>query len=335
MRRSARPRRRLLTTRSRSSRGARERDEGGAPGAVDCAGMDPQLSALLASAPPYPRRIVCLTEETTEILYRIGAGDLVVGISSFTVRPKEARTKPRVSTFLDADFGKILDLRPDLVLGFSDLQADLAKELARRSVPVMLFNQRSLAEILQTVRVVGALVGRAEAGDALARELEQGLDRLATAARALPRRPRVFFEEWPDPLISGIRWVSELVEVLGGEDVCRESRAGKEASGRIFDPAEVARRDPEAVIASWCGKKVKRAVIAGRPGWGEVRAVRDDQIYEISSSLILQPGPAALTDGAREMARILAAVASGERLRAWREGEPRRAEPPPRRPPDF
>ncbi|MCK6461858.1 MAG: cobalamin-binding protein [Planctomycetes bacterium] len=295
--------------------------------------MDARLERLLASAPPYPRRIVCLTEETTEILYRIGAGDLVVGISGYTVRPKEARGKPRVSTFLDADFGRILALEPDLVLGFSDLQADLAKELARRSVPVVLFNQRSIAEILQTVRVVGAIAGRAEAADALARELEQGLDHLAAGARALPRRPRVFFEEWPDPLISGIRWVSELVELAGGEDVCAESRAGKEAKGRIFDPLEVARRDPEAVIASWCGKKVKRDAIRGRPGWDDVRAVRDDQIYEIRSAVILQPGPAALTDGARELSRIVAAVARGERLPAWRDGEPRRAEPPPRRPP--
>jgi iron complex transport system substrate-binding protein len=296
--------------------------------------MDPRLAEMLAAAPPYPRRIVCLTEETTEILYRIGAGDLVVGISGYTVRPKEARKKPRVSTFLDADFGKILELGPDLVLGFSDLQAELAKELAKRSVPVVLFNQRSLGEILQTVRVVGAIAGRAEPAEALARELEAGLDRLATEARALPRRPRVFFEEWPHPLISGIRWVSELIEVVGGEDVCKESRAGKEASGRIFDPSEVARRDPEAVIASWCGKKVKKGAIRARPGWGNVRAVLDDQIYEIRSALILQPGPAALTDGAREMARIVAAVARGERLRAWRDGEPRRAEPPPRRPPD-
>ncbi len=295
--------------------------------------MDPRLAELLASAPPYPRRIVCLTEETTEILYRIGAGDLVVGISGYTVRPKEARTKPRVSTFLDADFGRILELEPDLVLGFSDLQAELGKELAKRSVPVVLFNQRSLAEILQTVRVVGAIAGRAEAADALARELEGNLDRLATGARALPRRPRIFFEEWPDPLISGIRWVSELIEVVGGEDICAESRARKEAKGRIFDPLEIARRDPDAVVASWCGRKVKRDAIRARPGWKDVRAVREDQIYEIRSALILQPGPAALTDGARELHRIVEAVARGERLPAWREGEPRRAEPPPRRPP--
>ena len=293
--------------------------------------MDPRLAELLATAPPYPRRIVCLTEETTETLYRIGAGDLVVGISGYTVRPKEARAKPRISTFLEADFGEILGLKPDLVLGFSDLQADLARELAKRGVPVMVFNQRSIAEILQAVRVIGALAGRAEPADALARELVTGLEHIAAKARALPRRPRVFFEEWPDPLISGIRWVSELVEVAGGEDVCAESRASQGAQGRICDPGDVARRDPEVVVASWCGKKVKRALIVARPGWEGVRAVRDDQIYEISSSLILQPGPAALTDGVAELHAILAAVARGERLPAWREGEPRRAAAPPRR----
>lgn len=254
-----------------------------------------------------------MTEETTETLYRIGAGDLVVGVSGYTVRPKEARKKPRISTFLEADFGRILELKPDLVLGFSDLQADLARELVKRGVPVMVFNQRSLAEILQAVRVIGALAGRAEPADALARELEAHLERVAAAARELPRRPRVFFEEWPDPLISGIRWVSELIEVAGGEDVCAESRASQGAQGRIYDPREVARRDPEVVVASWCGKKVKRAAIIARPGWEGVRAVLDDRIHEIPSALILQPGPAALTDGVDELSRIVAAVARGDR----------------------
>jgi iron complex transport system substrate-binding protein len=289
------------------------------------------LRRLLDAAPPYPRRIVCLTEETTETLYRIGAGDLVVGVSGYTVRPKEARKKPRISTFLDADFERILELKPDVVLGFSDLQADLARELAKRGVPVMVFNQRSIAEILQAVRVIGAIAGRAEGADALARELEGGLERIAEEGRGLPRRPRVFFEEWPDPLISGIRWVSELIEVAGGEDVCAESRASQAAKGRIYDAEEVARRDPEVVVASWCGKKVKRDAIVARPGWEGVCAVRDDQIYEISSALILQPGPAALTDGVGELHAIIASVAKGERLPAWRDGEPRRAAPPRKR----
>src|SRR5215217_681427 len=270
--------------------------------------------ALLSSAPRYPQRIVCMTEETTETLYRIGAGDLVVGVSGFTVRPPEARKKPRVSSFLDANFERILELKPDLVLGFSDLQADLGRELCKRGVPVYLFNQRSLAEILQTVRVTGALVGRAEAAEKLAAELTANLERRAEAAQTLPRRPRIFFEEWHEPLISGIRWCSELVELVGGEDICRESRASQGAKGRIFEPEEVARRNPEGVIASWCGRKAKRDKIAARPGWSQVQAVLDDQLYEVKSSLILQPGPAALSDGVERLARIVSAVARGEKL---------------------
>ncbi len=255
-----------------------------------------------------------MTEETTEVLYRIGAGDLVVGVSGFTVRPPEARKKPRVSSFLDANFERILELKPDLVLGFSDLQADLGRELCKRGVPVFLFNQRSLGEILQTVRVTGALVGRAEAAEKLAAELTANLERHAEAAQKLPRRPRIFFEEWHDPLISGIRWCSELVELVGGEDICRESRASQGAKGRIFEPEEVARRNPEGVIASWCGRKAKRDKIASRPGWSQVQAVLDDQLYEVKSSLILQPGPAALSDGVERLARIVSAVARGEKL---------------------
>ncbi|MFY3743118.1 helical backbone metal receptor [Anaeromyxobacter sp. Red801] len=279
------------------------------------------LAALLSQAPPHPRRVVCLTEETTETLYRIGAGDLVVGVSGFTVRPPEARRKPRVSAFLSADGDAIAALRPDLVVGFSDLQADVARDLVRRGIPVLVTNQRSVAEILQTLRLVTAAVGRAEAGEALAAELEGGLARVAEAAGALPRRPRVFFEEWPDPLIAGIRWVSELLELAGAEDVCAETRASHAAKGRIVAPEEVARRAPEAVVASWCGKKARREVIRARPGWAGVRAVRDDQLYELRSAIILQPGPAALTDGVRALAGIVAAVARGDRLPARREGE--------------
>jgi iron complex transport system substrate-binding protein len=279
------------------------------------------LADLLSAAPPHPRRVVCLTEETTETLYRIGAGDLVVGVSGFTVRPPEARRKPHVSSFLSADADAILALRPDLVVGFSDLQADVARDLVRRGVPVLVTNQRSVAEILQTVRLVTAAVGRAEAGAVLADSLAAGLARLADAAAALPRRPRVFFEEWPDPLISGIRWVSELVELCGGEDVCAESRASQAASGRIFDPAEVARRDPEVVIASWCGKKARREAIASRPGFAATRAVLDDQLYEVKSAIVLQPGPAVLTDGAAALGAIVAAAARGERLPVRRAGE--------------
>ncbi|MCY1020348.1 cobalamin-binding protein [Pyxidicoccus sp. MSG2] len=287
--------------------------------------MNARLSELLSSAPPYPRRVVCMTEETTEVLYRIGAGDLVVGVSGFTVRPPEARKKPRVSSFLDANFERILDLKPDLVLGFSDLQADIGRELCKRGVPVYLFNQRSIAEILQSVRLTGALVGRAEDAARLAEELTANLERHAEAADRLPRRPRIFFEEWHEPLISSIRWVSELVEVVGGEDVCRESRASHGAKGRIFEPEEVAKRNPDAVIASWCGRKAKREKIVSRPGWAEVTAVVEDQLYEVKSSVILQPGPAALSDGVAQLARIVAAVARGEKLPELRRGDLRAA----------
>lgn len=273
-----------------------------------------RLAALLGGTPPHPRRVVCLTEETTETLYRIGAGDLVVGVSGFTVRPPEARRKPRVSSFLAADADAILALRPDLVVGFSDLQADVAADLVRRGISVLVTNQRSVAEILQTIRLVTAAVGRGEEGAALASALAAGLAALAQDAEALPRRPRVFFEEWPDPLISGIRWVSELVELTGGEDVCAESRASQAARGRIFAPEEVARRDPELVVASWCGKKVHREVIARRPGFAATAAVRSGQLYELKSAVILQPGPAALEEGARALARVIAAVARGEQL---------------------
>jgi iron complex transport system substrate-binding protein len=283
------------------------------------------LASLLSQAPPHPRRVVCLTEETTETLYRIGAGDLVVGVSGFTVRPREARRKPRISSFLSADAEAILALRPDLVVGFSDLQADVAADLVRRGVPVLVTNQRSVAEILQTLRLVTAAVGRGEEGAALARELAAGLGRIADRASGLPRRPRVFFEEWPDPLIAGIRWVSELLELAGAEDVCAESRASHAARGRIFAPEEVARRDPEAVVASWCGKHARREAIAGRPGFAATRAVRDDQLYEVKSALILQPGPAALEDGAAALARIVAAVARGEKLPPPRPGDLRGA----------
>jgi len=279
------------------------------------------MHPLLHTAPRYPERIVCLTEETTEVLYRLGAGDRVVGVSGFTVRPRAARQKPRVSSFLDANFERILELQPDLVLGFSDLQAELARELGKRGVPVYLFNQRSLAQILQTVRVVGALVGLASEGAALADALEANLVRHAEAAAHLPRRPRIFFEEWHEPLISGIRWCSELVELVGGEDICVETRGQQGAAGRIFSPEAIALRNPEAVIASWCGRKASAEKIRSRPGWSDVAAVQNDQLYEIKSTFILQPGPASLTDGVAQLADIIAAVARGESLPRPREGD--------------
>lgn len=199
----------------------------------------------------YPTRIVCLTEETTETLYLLGEGDRIVGISGYTVRPPEARSKPKVSAFINARFEKIEALRPDLILAFSDLQADIAAELIRRGYPVVTFNQRSVPEILQMIRMLGALVGRADAADALAASLEQGLEAIRARAAKLPRRPRVFFEEWDDPLISGIRWVDELIEIAGGAPLFPELRTHSLAKNRIVTKEAVAERDPEVVIASW------------------------------------------------------------------------------------
>jgi iron complex transport system substrate-binding protein len=259
----------------------------------------------------YPRRIVCLTEETTEILYLLGAGERVVGISGYTVRPPEARSKPKVSSYLDANFEKILGLKPDLVLAFSDLQADLARELIARGAPVMTFNQRSLEEIYQTIRILGGMIGRAPEGRALAARLAEGGERVREKGESLLRRPRVFFEEWPDPLISGIRGVSELLEAAGGEDVFPELRERGDGKGRIVAPEEVIRRAPEVIIGSWCGRKVRFERIRSRPGWDAIPAVRRDKIFEIKSALILQPGPAALTDGLASLHAIIAAASEG------------------------
>src|SRR5881396_2218582 len=206
----------------------------------------------------FPERIVCLTEETTETLYLLGQQDRIVGVSGYTVRPPEARQKPKVSAFISAKFDKIEALRPDLVLAFSDLQADLAAELVRRGIAVVTFNQRTVAEILQMIRMVGGLVGCQAAGEKLATRLARDLDRIRESAARFPRRPRVFFEEWDDPLISGIRWVEELVEIAGGSPIFPELRDARLARDRIVDAAEVARRDPEVVVASWCGKKVRK-----------------------------------------------------------------------------
>ena len=252
-------------------------------------------------------RIVCLTEEPTEILYLLGEEDRVVGISGFTVRPPRARReKPKVSAFLSAKIDRILELDPDLVLGFSDIQADIAAALIRRGVEVHIFNHRSVAGILRTVKAVAALAGRPDGGERLAAGLEAGLDRVRERAAALPRRPRVYFEEWYDPLISGIRWVSELVEIAGGDDCFPEHRAGSLARDRIIaDPAEVVRRAPDVIIGSWCGRKFRPERVAAREGWAAVPAVAEGHVHEVKSALILQPGPAALTDGVEEIQRIV------------------------------
>lgn len=251
----------------------------------------------LAARPGYPSRIVCLTEETTEILYRIGAGDLVVGVSGYTVRPQEARKKPKVSAFISANYDKVMALSPDVVLAFSDLQADITRELIKRGVSVFTFNQRSVEEILTTIRVVGSIVGYHDEAERLAEDMIRNLAETKDRAARLRHRPRVYFEEWDDPMISGIRWVAELIEIAGGEDIFPELRDQSIASGRIVAADEIIRRDPQIILASWCGKKVRPEKIASRPGFDQIAAIRSNRIHEIKSAIILQPGPAALTDG--------------------------------------
>jgi len=264
--------------------------------------------ALFDQMIKYPHRIVCLTEETTETLYLLGQQDRIVGVSGYTVRPPEAREKPRISAFISAKFDKIEALRPDLVLAFSDLQADLAAELVKRGIAVVTFNQRSVEEILQMIRMLGGLVGCQSAGEQLADRLAANLDRIRESAARFPHRMRVFFEEWDEPLISGIRWVEELVEIAGGDPIFPELAEARLARDRIVDPLEVARRDPEVVLASWCGKKVQPARIRGRPGWQAVSAIAHDRIFEVKSTYILQPGPASLTDGIQQIHAILSRI---------------------------
>jgi iron complex transport system substrate-binding protein len=260
----------------------------------------------------YPRRIVCLTEETTETLYLLGEGDRVVGISGYTVRPPEARQKPKVSSFLHARYEKIAALEPDLILAFSDLQAEITNDLVKRGYPVFTFNQRSVAEILQMIRVLAGIVGAAAKGEALAAQFERGLDEIRRRAETLPCRPKVFFEEWYDPLISGIRWTEELVRIAGGEPIFPELEQASLAKDRIVASEQVIARAPDIIIGSWCGKPVRPARIAARPGWSAIPAVARGRIYEVKSTYILQPGPAALTEGVRQLEQIIRAVSMDE-----------------------
>ena len=262
----------------------------------------------------YPERIVCLTEETTEALYLLGEERRIVGISGYTVRPPRARReKPHVSAFLSARVDKILDLKPDLVLGFSDLQADIARDLAKAGLNVVIFNQRSVGEILSMIQMLASLVGVPEKGAALVERLEIGLRDVSEAAKGFARRPRVYFEEWDEPMISAIRWVSELIEIAGGDDIFAELSRSHAASGRIIGNAEeVILRKPDVMLASWCGKKFRPERVAARPGWQDLPAVRNAQLFEIKSADILQPGPAALTDGVRRIHEILRDFLSGE-----------------------
>ncbi|OFX06471.1 MAG: cobalamin-binding protein [Alphaproteobacteria bacterium RIFCSPHIGHO2_12_FULL_66_14] len=244
-----------------------------------------------------PRRLICLTEETVETLYLLGEQDRIVGVSGYAVRPPEVRQKPRVGAFTSARLDKILALDPDLVLAFSDLQADIVSDLAKAGVAVHLFNQRDLAGIFAMIRTVGALIGEGDKAEALARTFEDRVAAMARETRDAARRPRVYFEEWNDPMISAIGWVSELIEVAGGEDVFQSRRGAAGARERIVTSEAVIAAQPDVILASWCGKKVVPRQIAERAGWATLPAVANKRIVEIKSTLILQPGPAALTDG--------------------------------------
>ena len=268
-----------------------------------------------SSASSFPSRIVCLTEETTEALYLLGEEWRIAGISGFTVRPPRARReKPKVSAFTSAKLDRIVALEPDLVLGFSDLQADIAAELVRRGIEVHVFNQRSVEDILRMLRTLGGMIGCESKTAALVDELETGLDEVRVAAASLPCRPRVYFEEWDEPQISAIRWVSELIGLAGGDDVFPELAVQPLGRNRIVaDPLEVVRRSPDIIFGSWCGKKFSPRAVRERPGWADVPAVRDGELHEVKSSIILQPGPAALTDGVRELQRVIAHWSSRNR----------------------
>ena len=261
----------------------------------------------------HPQRIVCLTEEPTEVLYALGEQQRIVGISGFTVRPAGVRReKPRICAFTSARIDRILDLKPDLAIGFSDIQADIARELIRHGVEVWISNHRSVPGILGYIRRLGAMVGASGRAEAYACELEQRLARLRAAGAGLARTPRVYFEEWDEPMISGIAWVSELIGIAGGMDVFAERAACALARGRIIgEPDEVVRRAPDIILGSWCGKRFRPERVASRAGWQAIPAVRDGELHEIKSPAILQPGPAALTEGVDAMHRIFRTWAAG------------------------
>ncbi len=267
------------------------------------------------SIPGFPQRIVCLTEETTETLYLLEEDWRIVGISGFTVRPPRARKeKPKVSAFTSAKLDKICALEPDLVLGFSDLQADIAADLIRRGLNVHVFNQRDIAGILGMIRVLGGMVGCEAKAALLCQRMEHGLQRIRASAAAFESRPRVYFEEWDEPMISGIRWVSDLIEVAGGEDCFKDNAQQALARDRIIaDPQRVVARAPDIILGSWCGKKFRPQAVASRPGWQAIPAVAHGELHEIKSSIILQPGPAALTDGVAEIHRIISAWQAARR----------------------
>ena len=260
---------------------------------------------------PYPRRVVCLTSETTEIAFAVGAGDRVVGVPGTARRPAEARRLPKVGGFTTFRLDRIVELKPDLVLAFSDLQADIVRQLVQAGVPVLALNQRSLAEIFQAILVIGGALGCDEAARGVVVDMQDEIRQVREFSSVWPDRPRVYFEEWGDPPIAGIRWVSELIEIAGGQDVFPELRDRPDARGRIVDPGEVIRRDPEIVVASWCGKPVDLEAIRGRPGWSGISAVRTGRVYALPSGDVLSPGPA-VTRGLRSLHELVQACVTGE-----------------------
>jgi len=255
----------------------------------------------------YPERIVCLTEEPTEVLYNLGEDDRIVGITNFTVRPARARKeKPRVSAFTSAHIDQIINLDPDLVIGFSDIQADIARDLVKEGIEVWISNHRTIDGIISYVRRLGAMVGSADRANAYADDLAAHVEQVRAAASTLPRRPKVYFEEWHDPIITGIGWVAEIIRAAGGDDVFPDLSAASLAKDRIIaDPSTVAATEPDLILASWCGKKVQFDNIYNRDGWDQIPAIANRHVHEIDSSIILQPGPAALTDGIDEIHRLI------------------------------
>jgi iron complex transport system substrate-binding protein len=258
----------------------------------------------------YPRRIASLSDEATELIYLLGEQERIVGVSGFSTRPPEVKSKPKISTFRDANFDAIARLDPDLIITYSDVQAEVTRQASLRGFPVLNCNQRSLAEIFDTISLIARILGKQTRGDELIDGYRSELNSIAEAAHAFRFRPRVFFEEWNDPLISGIEWVEQLVEMAGGEPVFPELRCKGKANDRVVSPDSVIERNPDVIIASWCGMKVKMSEIVSRPGWDQIAAVRNQHLFEIHSSCILQPGPAALTEGVRQLHAILSRVAA-------------------------
>ena len=262
----------------------------------------PQLSS-------FPKRIVCLSDEVAELIYLLGVEDRIVGVSGFSTRPPEVRQKPRVSTFRDANFDAIAELKPDLIVTYSDVQAEITREASRRGLTVLNCNQRSIAEIFETIALLSRILGKEKEGNELIDSYASGLERIASTAKEFAYRPRVFFEEWNDPIISGIQWVEELIEIAGGETIFPEFLNCRKAQDRVVQWESVVGRNPDVIFASWCGMRVNVAEITSRPRAEEIAAVHLGQIFEIPSSLILQPGPAALTDGVGQLHAVLKQIA--------------------------